>query len=99
MSINTHTIGTETGMATTNWRRELAINLLGLATLVAVIVLGSYALRLDATPTATSVKAYALTQGVAYTDTANRNHYPRALTGGGSGGNGEFRPAVAAQQK
>ncbi len=99
MSIDTHWIGTETGMATTGWRKELAINLLGLATLVAVIVLGSYALRLDATPSATSVKAYALANGVTYADTANRNHYPRALTGGGAGGNGEFPSVAAAQQK
>lgn len=97
MTIKTHTIGAETATAT-SWRKELTINLLGLATLAAVIVLGSYALRLDAAPTATSVKAYAAANGIAYTDTAERNHYPRALTGGGSGGSGTLQPA-AAQQK
>lgn len=83
-----------------SWRRELTINLLGVATLAAVVLLGSYALRVDAAPIAsTSVKAFAAANGLEYTELATRYDYPRVLTGGGSGGNGSFRTEVAAQQK
>lgn len=80
--------------------REIVLNFLGLSALVVTLLFGSYALKLDAKPIAsTSVGAFATADGTEYPASEGRYDYPRVRKNGGSGGNGNFHTSLAAQQR